>query len=74
MDEIDGGEIGRTYGHMLWHHMHAMRQKNEPKRKRLFDAIEVMCEAFPAGTTAWEQYHGTPEALDTKEKPAQSSI
>lgn len=59
-DEDKISHFGHAYGQMLWHHMQALRKDDEPLRKRIFDAIEVMREVEPETTAAWEAQFPTP--------------
>jgi hypothetical protein len=51
----DESHFGHAYGTMLWHHLQSVRKEDEPLRKRIFDAIEVMRELEPEAVAAWEQ-------------------
>lgn len=46
--------FGEAYRIMLWHHMQALRRKDEPLRERLFQAIEAMREVESAAVASWE--------------------
>ena len=71
MSEQPDDPATTVYGRLLWHHMDAMRKKDEAKRERIFAAIDLFYELWPAECKVWDDRYDTkPDGLVTAQATA----
>lgn len=46
--------VTTVYGRLLWRHTDALRKGDEPRREKLFAAIEILRGEYPAECQVWD--------------------